>query len=237
MAATAGVTVPEAGGRRHPPEVNVMVNRFAAACIALLAAAGPAAAQEKPFSVMAGGAIVGPLSDSADRFSTGFGFTAGATWHFDGQFGLTADYVWSTLGVQDDWKGTVASRPVDVTPRIQFGTVNLRFQAPPGRVRLYVLAGIGLYHRDVALATSGPGEITVCDPWWFVCTPGPVPVGSVNRTHSSTDPGVNVGAGFTAGMFFAEVRYHYMWGPSYSTPAGAQTASGKFFPLTVGVVF
>jgi hypothetical protein len=217
--------------------VNMMVNRIAAACVAALAAVGPAAAQDKPFSLMAGGAIVGPLSDSADRFSTGFGFTAGATWHFHGQFGLTADYVWSALGAKDGWNGLVASRPVDVTPRIQFGTVGIKFRAPPGPVRLYVVAGAGLYHRSVRLATAGSGDITVCDPWWFVCTPGPVPVGSVNRTNSSTDPGINVGVGLTAGMFFAEVRYHYMWGPSYSTPAGSQTATGKFFPLTVGVVF
>jgi opacity protein-like surface antigen len=214
-----------------------MLKRVAAACAAVIAAAMPASAQEKPFTVSAGGAIVAPLSESADRFSSGLGFTAGATWHFSDQLGLTADYAWSTLGVQDDWKGTVASRPVGVTPRMQFGAVNVKFQAPPGPVRLYVLAGVGLYHRSVTLATTGSGEITVCDPWWFVCTPGPVPVGSVNRTNSSTDPGINVGVGLTAGMFYAEVRYHYIWGPSFATPAGTQAATGKFFPLTVGVVF
>jgi len=209
----------------------------AAACIAVLVAAGPAAAQEKPYSVTLGGAIVGPLSDSADRFTPGFGFTAGVTWHINEQIGLTGDYVWSALGVQDDWTGLVASRPVDVTPRIQFGTVNVRFQAPPGKARLYALAGVGLYHRTVAMATAGTGDITVCDPWWFVCSPGPVPVGSVNRTHSSNDLGINVGAGITAGRFFAEVRYHFMWGPSFETPAGDQDATGKFLPLTLGFVF
>lgn len=214
-----------------------MCKRIAAACVAVLTLAIPASAQEKPFSFSAGGAIVAPLSDSADRFSIGLGFTAGATWHFSGQLGLTADYVWSTLGVQDDWHGVVLSRPVEVTPRIQFGTVDIKFQAPPGPVRLYVVAGVGLYHRAVKLATSGSSDISVCDPWWFVCNPVPVPVGSISRTWSSTDPGVNVGAGLTAGMFFAEIRYHFMWGPSYDTPAGKQTATGKFFPLTVGVVF
>jgi hypothetical protein len=214
-----------------------MCKRIAAACVAVLAAALPASAQEKPFSFSAGGAIVAPLSDSADRFSMGLGFTAGATWHFSGQLGLTADYVWSTRGARDDWNGVVLSRPVEVTPRIQFGTVDIKFQAPPGPVRLYVVAGVGLYHRAVKLATTGSSDISVCDPWWFVCNPGPVPVGSISRTWSSTDPGVNVGAGLSAGMFFAEIRYHFMWGPSYDTPAGEQTATGKFFPLTVGVVF
>jgi hypothetical protein len=214
-----------------------MVKRAVAACVAVLAAAGSAAAQDKPFSVMAGGALVAPLSASADRFSAGVGFMVGGTWHFNDHLGLTADYVWSTLGAKEDWQGLVASRPVQITPRIQFSTVSVRFQAPPGPIRLYVLAGAGIYHRTVKLATTGSGDVTVCDPWWFVCTPGPVPVGSVNRTQSSTDPGITVGTGFTAGMFFAEIRYHYMWGPSYTTPAGNQSATGKFLPLTVGLVF
>ena len=214
-----------------------MFNRVVMASVVVLAAAMPATAQEKPFTVAAGGAVVGPLSGSADRFSTGLGFTAGLTWHFNDQLGLAADYVWSTLGVQDDWTGVVSSRPVQVTPRIAFGTVGVKFQAPPGPVRLYVVAGVGLYHRTVRLATSGSGDIAVCDPWWFVCHPDPVPVGSVSRTRSSTDPGFNAGVGLTAGMFFAEIRYHYMWGPSFDTPAGRQTATGKFFPLTVGIVF
>lgn len=214
-----------------------MLKRTAAVVLAVLAVAVPTSAQEKPFSVMAGGAAVAPLSDSADRFSMGLGFTAGFVWRFHEQVSLTTDYVWSTLGVQDDWKGVVSSRPVRLTPRIQFGTVGIKFQAPPGPLRLYVVAGVGLYHRSVAMATTGSGDITVCDPWWFVCTPGPVPVGSVNRTHSSTDPGLNVGGGLTAGMLFAEIRYHFMWGPSFTTPAGTQSATGKFFPLTVGVVF
>ncbi len=208
-----------------------------AACFAALVVAVPAAAQEKPYTFAIGGAVVGPLSDSADRFTTGFGFTAGVTWHITEQVGLTGDYVWSTLGAQDDWTGLVASRPVDVTPRIQFATVDVRLQAPPAKARLYALAGVGVYHRTVAMATTGTGDITVCDPWWFVCNAGPVPVGSVNRTRSSNDFGINVGAGVAAGRFFAEIRYHFMWGPAFETPGGAQDATGKFLPLTVGIVF
>ncbi len=214
-----------------------MFKRVALLCLAVLVMAVPAAAQDKPFSVAIGAALVGPLADSADRFSTGLGFTAGATWHLTPQIGLTGDYLWSTLGTQDHWSGFVATRPVDVTPRIQFGTVGLRFQAPPAKVRIHLAGGLGLYHRTVRMATSGSGDISVCDPWWLVCTAGSVPVGSVNRTHSTTDPGINIGAGITAGMFFAEIRYHFTWGPSFATPSGAQQATGKFLPLTVGVVF
>ena len=33
-------------------------------------------------------------------------------------------------------------------------------------------------------------------------------------------------------MFFAEIRYHFTWGPEFSTPSGSQRATGKFLPLT-----
>ena len=32
--------------------------------------------------------------------------TAGATYGFTPQTGLTGDYLWSTLGTQDDWGGS-----------------------------------------------------------------------------------------------------------------------------------
>jgi hypothetical protein len=77
----------------------------------------------------------------------------------------------------------------------------------------------------------------VCDPWWLVCYPQPVPVERVLGSRSTTDVGMNVGAGLTAGMFFAEIRYHFMGGPEFTTSNGSRTANGKFLPLTVGVTF
>ena len=214
-----------------------MTERSAAAWLVVLATAVPAAAQEKPLSLTVGGAVVGPLSASADRFSTGAGINIGATWHINNQAGVKVDYVWSTLGVQGDWPVPLTAEPIQIKPRIQFITAAFMFQAPPGPVRLYMLAGVGLYRRSVTLATSGTGFVTVCDPWWFVCDPQPVPVERVVGSRSTTDFGVNVGAGLTAGMFFAEIRYHYMWGPTFTTPSGIQKATGKFLPLTVGVNF
>jgi opacity protein-like surface antigen len=213
------------------------MRRAAAVWLVVLATAVSAAAQEKRLTLTLGGAAVGPLSDSADRFSTGLGVTFGATWHISEQMGVKADYVWSTLGVQGDWPAPPTSVPIQVKPRIQFGTADFIFRAPPGSVRLYMLAGVGLYHRSVALTTSGTGIITVCDPWWLVCEPQRVSVDRVVGSRSTTDFGVNAGAGLTAGRFFAEIRYHFMWGPTFTTPSGSQTATGKFLPLTVGVNF
>jgi hypothetical protein len=211
------------------------MRRLALALVLLLVSATAALAQDPPrvtFGV--GGAIVAPLSGTADTFSIGYGIGGNATWHVTEQMGVQFDYLYSSLGGKDMPQGAV---PVDSSLRMQAGTGAFVFQAPPGRVRLYVVAGGGLYHRSVSLKTSATGTVSVCNPWWFVCTSQPEPAGILAGSHASTDFGVNVGAGFTAGRFFAEARYHYMFGPSYSTPSGTQKATGKFFPLTIGARF
>jgi hypothetical protein len=70
-----------------------------------------------------------------------------------------------------------------------------------------------------------------------VCEAGPVPVNRVVGTHATTNIGVNVGFGLAVSRVFAEVRFHYARGPSYTTAQGEQPATGKFFPLMVGVRF
>jgi hypothetical protein len=213
---------------------------LALAFAVLLGVVPVARAQDPPrvtFGV--GGAIVGPLSGTADNFSVGYGIDASATWHITGQMGLQFDYAFSSLGGKDMPQVAV---PIDARLTMQYGTAAFVFQAPPGPVRVYLIAGGGLYHRSVSLTTSATDSSAVCNPWWFVCTSRPIPVQNIAGSdvagpHASTDVGVNVGAGFTAGRFFAEARYHYMLGPSYSTASGPQKATGKFFPLTVGILF
>jgi hypothetical protein len=210
--------------------------RFLALAFAVLLAVVPVASAQDPPRVTfgVGGAIVAPLSGTADNFSIGYGIGGNATWHITGQMGLQFDYLYAGLGGKDV---SQISALIDASLRLQAGTVAFVFQAPPGPFRLYLLAGGGIYHRSVSLKTSATGSVSVCNPWWFVCNAQPVLAQSIAGSHASTDVGVNVGAGFTAGKFFAEVRYHYMFGPSYSTPSGTQKATGKFFPLIVGARF
>jgi hypothetical protein len=113
------------------------------------------------------------------------------------------------------------------------------FRGQPSRARIYVLAGVGLYRRSATISGSGSGQVNVCNPWWFVCESGLVGIGRAVGTRSTTNVGVNVGFGamFLHDRVFAEVRYHYATGPTYDTPQGRQIASGKFFPLMIGVKF
>ena len=204
---------------------------------AAAAAPSPSYAQDKPVSITLGGAVVGPLSDSADRFSPGLGATAGAAWNLTEQAVVRFDVLWSRFGAQDDWPKPPLDLQVSVKPRFQFASAAFMFQAPPGRVRAYILAGAGLYRRSVTLTASGGGSASVCDPYWFVCEPGDVSAGRLSGSRSSTDLGVNVGVGVRSGMFFAEIRYHSTWGPEFATPGGRARATGRFLPLTVGVMF
>jgi opacity protein-like surface antigen len=201
----------------------------------VLVSVAAARAQDPPrVTGTAGGAVVAPLSGTADNFSTGWGLDVGATWRFTGQMGVKFDYIYAGLGGKDAAQGTA---PIDASLRLQAGTVAFVFEAPPSAVRLYLMAGGGIYHRSVALTTSAAGSVSVCNPWWFVCHAQPMPASSVAGTNSSTDVGVNVGAGFNTRYVFVEARYHYMTGPSFATPSGTQKATGKFFPLIVGIRF
>ena len=57
------------------------------------------------------------------------------------------------------------------------------------------------------------GVITVCDPYWLICYPTAVSTDAIVGDRSSTDFGINVGGGVNFGAFYAEARYHYVWGP------------------------
>ena len=204
--------------------------------VACLSVAAPLLAQNGPIAVTVGAVAVGPLSGSARQFTPGLGVDFGVTWNLGEQIGLRFDYVTATLGAQDTPQFP-ASVPVRVEPRMQFGTANIVFRAPAEKVRIYVTGGVGAYHRSVSLNVATSGPISICNPWWFVCFPGPVIAGQVSATRSTTDLGVNVGAGLATGRFFAEMRYHYVWGPTFTTAAGPVRATGKFLPLIVGVRF
>jgi hypothetical protein len=215
-----------------------MIRRCAAVVVtvACLTAPAPLLAQAGPIAVTVGAIAVGPLSGSARQFNPGLGVDLGVTWNIGEQIGLRFDYVKATLGAKDTPQFP-ASVPVQVEPRMQFGTVNVVFRAPVQKVRIYVTGGVGVYHRSVSLTVATPGPISICNPWWFVCFPGPVTADRVSATRSVTNFGVNVGTGLAIGRFFAEMRYHYVWGPTFSTAGGPVHATGKFLPLVVGVRF
>lgn len=198
----------------------------------------PAQAQERPVTVFVAGAVTAPLSGTADHFSPGFGAAAGVQWNFTEQAAARLDYSWSTLQPKNTGGAAITPALFDVGANVQYATATFVFQAPPGRARLYILGGGGVYRRAVTLSGGLQTLVSaVCNPWWLVCETRAVPADRIVGTHTTTNLGVNIGVGLTVGPAFAEVRYHYAAGPSYDTPTGQVPATGKFFPLFAGVRF
>jgi hypothetical protein len=137
--------------------------------------------------------------------------------------------------------------PADVFLRMtmQLATANLVMQRIGGKIAPYGLVGMGVYHRSAQVTTNAVGFVTgFCDPFWFICTPTPVPVETIEGERTSTDFGMVVGGGLKFWYLFAEARYHYVWGPTIaaevnplSDPPSSPKANGQFMTATVGVRF
>jgi hypothetical protein len=90
---------------------------------------------------------------------------------------------------------------------------------------------------------DGVAVAPYCDPYLFYCSAVPVATGTVIGSRSSWDWGLDAGIGFTYAVaplvrLYAEVRYHYIFGPSFTDVNGQErTADGQFLPLTLGVRF
>jgi opacity protein-like surface antigen len=220
----------------------------------LLAAGAPAAlyAQDKPVEVNFGGGVSFPTGDLADRFDTGWNGAVGVTFNVSPTIGFQAEYLYQRFGGPDrqisllptpvdddsDTLGTIESNH-----QVHAGTFNLVVRSNSGSVgNAYFLAGPGIYNRKVQLTSPSVGYTTVCDPYWLVCYPGLVPVDTIIGDRSSTDFGVNVGAGLTFGhaaKFYVEARYHYVWGKKITAPGDGTeySTNASYFPITFGFRF
>jgi opacity protein-like surface antigen len=214
------------------------------AMAAIIFSASMASAQEKPVNFSIGGGFTTPNSEVRDHLGNGYNFTFGVQVNVTPVIGIEGLYSFNGLGKKR------ISIPVSPTPNagsvptdffgsmnMQYGTGNIVIQKPSGPVRPYGLIGAGVYYRPIKVTTPGVGFVPgYCDPWWYICVPGGfVPVDNVVGERSSTDFGMDFGGGVNFGVIYAEVRYHYIWGP---TIAGTDVkANGKFLATTFGLRF
>jgi opacity protein-like surface antigen len=214
-----------------------------------------AQAQDKRVNVSFGGGYTAPNSDVRDHLGDGYNINFGVQVNVTPVIGIEGLYSFNGLG---DKQLTLDVFPNPVTDggvptdffasmNMQYGTANLVLQKPEGGVRPYGLVGMGVYYRPVKVSTPGVGWVPgYCDPWWYVCVPGGfVPVENIIGERSSTDFGMDFGGGVNFGVAYAEVRYHYIWGPEITAvnPLTNQTvgtggkANGQFLQTTFGVRF
>ena len=219
--------------------------------------AAGAQAQEKKVNFSLGGGWTAPNSEVRDHLGDGYNFNVGLQVNVTPVIGIEGLYSFNGLGGKERtinvFPQPIASAGVPTTiegsMNMQYGTVSLIAQKPEGTVRPYGLVGMGVYYRPVEVSTPGVGWVPgYCDPWWYVCYPGGwVETENVLGKRSSTDFGMGFGGGVNFGVFFAELRYHYIWGPEVeanqvSQPiAGVEVdtrkANGQFLATTFGFRF
>ena len=231
--------------------------------LAALIVATPASAQDKRVDVNIGGGYTFALSDVKDQLGNGYNFNLGVTIWATPNIGIQAEYSFNGMGEKQISIPTtptppglpcpptgcndIAQGPFFADMNMQYGDFNLVFRPhTEGAAHPYIVAGVGVYYRPVKVTTPSVGYVPgYCDPWWYYCVPGGwVPVDAIVGSRSSTDFGMDFGAGVNVRLggsaaFYVEGRYHYIWGPSVtnSLTNTTQKATGQFFPLTFGFRF
>jgi opacity protein-like surface antigen len=195
-----------------------------------------------------------PNSDVRDHLGDGYNFNFGVQVNVSPIIGIEGLYSFNGLGekrisipVSPSEGGTSVPTDFFGNMNMQYGTANLVIRAPHGKVKPYGLVGMGLYYRPIQVTTPGVGFVPgFCDPWWYYCVPGGfVPVDNIVGERSSTDFGMDFGGGVNFGAIYAEVRYHYIWGPKIEpqvnplsgTTVGGGNANGQFLQTTFGIRF
>ena len=198
-------------------------------------------------------------SDVSDRLGQGWNFNFGVDVAVNPVVAIEGLYSFNGFGekqvsldVADTPGGPTTKRDFFGNMNMQYGTASVILQRPEGGVRPFGLVGMGVYYRPMEVTTPGVGYLPgYCDPWWYVCYPGGwVPVDNIIGERSSTDFGMSFGGGVRFGAIYAELRYHYVWGPEIEslntdlpvvnpprTDLVGKKANGQFLQTTFGVRF
>jgi hypothetical protein len=232
-----------------------MIVMFAVATLA-----GPwtatAFAQDKAGHFILGGGYTAPNAEVRDHLGDGYNVVIGGQYNVTPLIGIEGLYSFNGLGEKQ------ITIPVSVIPgtqgvptdffanmNMQYGTVNVVLQKPEGNVKPYGVVGMGIYYRPIQVTTPGVGFVPgYCDPFWYVCYPGGwVAVDNIVGERSSTDFGMDFGGGVKFGAFFADARYHYIWGPEVeervstlpiaTTVSSDRKANGQFIQVSFGIKF
>jgi opacity protein-like surface antigen len=235
--------------------------RFAfvvAAALVILIPLAAQAQQDRPVRFSLGGGYTQPNSEVSDRLGGGYNFNIGVDFAVNPVFSIEGLYSFNGLGQKaiaipvapcEGCQGVPTDFFGDMN--MQYGTVSALLQKPEGQVKPYGLVGMGVYYRPMKVTTPGVGWVPgYCDPWWYICYPGGfVPVENIVGERSSTDFGMAFGGGVKFGPVYAELRYHYIWGPEVQSgattlPATSATdslvgrkANGQFLQTTFGIRF
>ena len=218
------------------------------AALLVLTMAGSARAQDdRRVHVNFGGGPTFIFGDLGERFSTGWGPAVGVTFDVNPRIGVQFEYAYRWFQVKDEIDIQAGKFSANhQTHQLAFNMV-ANLTNPDSPVSFYVTAGPGMYNRKVEI-TEYEGNGIICDPWYYIC--GTYPIESIVGSRGGWDFGFNVGAGVGLPIgeglqFYIETRYHQVWGPEVTPPAGfpvpnsasSTKANGQYLPLTFGFRF
>lgn len=213
------------------------VIRIVMAASLLAGAPLAASAQDKPITWNVGGGATLPMSDSGDRFETGFNFVGGLRFNATETFGIQAEYGFNGHGVKSNLLNVSS---FDASHQMQYIDLNLVFHTKEGDgASFYGVLGGGYYYRKVEITQFvGNAVVPYCDPWLYFCYSTVVPVEQILGSRSNWKPGFDVGVGIAFKQFYLESRYHYITGDEFTLPNGSTVKnSGQYLPLTIGFRF
>ena len=225
--------------------------------VSFLAALPYGAEAQKPVNVSFGGGFTQPNAEVSDRLGGGYNFNFGVQINATPVIGIEGLYSFNGFG-DKQFSIPIAGNPGGSTVptdmfgdmSMQYGTASVIVQKPQGSVRPYGLVGMGVYYRKIRLTTPGVG--------WVPGTAirggtSAIPVDGWKRRTSSVTAapptsGCRSAAACNFGVAYAELRYHYVWGPeveskTFTGPAGGtvtldgRKANGQFLQTTFGVRF
>ncbi len=222
------------------------------AVLTALGVSSSSSAQERAVFFQIAGGLTLPLASVRQNFGTGWNLDMGFVFPLSKATELQIDVLHARVGDRsspvDELDAPLRADQLAISAShfMDAGSASLRFTPPrqSGRLKAYAVAGVGLYYRKVTLSSNGAGQVSVCNPWWFVCPGEPVTLDRVVGRRNSVGLGASIGGGISFVVngeltAFIEARFHHILsGPAYTLPAGgSRRATGDYLPLSIGLRF
>jgi opacity protein-like surface antigen len=163
-----------------------------------------------------------PQGDAGDVINNDFSLLGGATYYpSDWPVGIALELGWSEFDMTRETLQLLESSGGDVT--VWQLTADLLWSPrSEGNVGFYLEGGGGWYSVDAKLREPATVCGPVCPPWVWWCYIGCAPGSVITDSASTSNFGLNLGAGLTyqvglASHVYVEVKYHRIDTPQVST--------------------
>jgi hypothetical protein len=172
------------------------------------------------------GAVV-PAGPTEARLETGWTFAIGGVYWFAPRLGLHAELAVHRFGLSTELQDAIGPAKDGLATIVVVpisGVWRLHDQGDGG---FYLLAGPGIYNRQVALDEPSTAPLAQGEPWAGTRA-GWTPRESLTTTRLGANAGLGWEHPLGRGSFFVEVRYHRMFTRGLPT---------EFVPVVVGSRF